>query len=193
MDWCIIRDFILTLSLWNVCTGTDFAGASVDEAEDGKQGVINFSTPSLSDEEAHSIHMPAGLKCDGCLVVAYQLASGFSKAERGKSKRLTESQIFDVTDTVCGRKGFDQYGVKEIKGKKQLSGPGMPANESPGIMQGGGKWPTRLQAMCSNYIGELGEEEVYDAYREDETLVNTLCYDKGMFGLCSGQNKKDEL
>lgn len=51
----------------------------------------------------------------------------------------------------------------------------------------------RLQAMCSNYIGELGEEEVYDAYREDETLVNTLCYDKGMFGLCSDQNKKDEL
>ena len=73
MDWCMLRVVILTLSLWNCCMCTDFAGASVDESNDKKSGVINFSTPDLSDEEAHSRFMPTGLKCDGCLVVAYQV------------------------------------------------------------------------------------------------------------------------
>lgn len=164
--------------------------AKVDEAADGKSGVINFSTPDLSDEEAHSQHMPAGLKCDGCLVVAYQLSTGFSKAEGGKSRKLPESQIFDVTDSVC-TSGFEQYGVKQVHGKKQLSGPGMPANEAPGIMQGGGRWPQRLQAMCNSYLEEMGEEEMYEAYREDKTLSKTLCYGKGPYGLCSKKSKEE--
>ena len=172
---------------------TDFAGASVDESNDKKSGVINFSTPDLSDEEAHSRFMPTGLKCDGCLVVAYQLSLGFNKEQsRNPSKRLAESQIVDVTDAVCSE-GFEHYGLKEYKGVKHLSGPGMPANEAPGIMQGGGKWPVRLQAMCANYVGELGEDEIYDAYRQDKTLVETLCHGKGIYGNCVDSKKKEEL
>ena len=82
MDWCMLRVVILTLSLWNCCMCTDFAGASVDESNDKKSGVINFSTPDLSDEEAHSRFMPTGLKCDGCLVVAYQVRCKKKKIDR---------------------------------------------------------------------------------------------------------------
>lgn len=189
MHWCFVCKLVLTISLW---TSTDFVRSFADESANGKSGVINFSTPNLNDEEAHSQHMPVGLKCDGCLVVAYQLSLAFNKAEARKpSKRLTESEIVDVVDSVCSE-GFEQYGVKEFKGKKHLSGPGMQANEAPGIMQGGGKWPTRLQAMCSNYVGDLGEDDLYDAYRKDKRLVDTLCHGKGIFGNCI-DNDKDEL
>lgn len=36
-----------------------------------------------------------------------------------------------------------RYGVKEVKKVKRLSGPGLEAEDSPGIMAGGGKWPER--------------------------------------------------
>ena len=86
----MLRVVILTLSLWNCCMCTDFAGASVDESNDKKSGVINFSTPDLSDEEAHSRFMPTGLKCDGCLVVAYQV--------RCKKKKKGGGGVPDETD-----------------------------------------------------------------------------------------------
>jgi len=97
MDWCVLRYVVLTLSLWNCCTCTDFAGASVDESDDGKSGVINFSTPDLSDEEAHSRFMPTGLKCDGCLVVAYQVRC--KKGEGAwRNRSLRYLFIFESTD-----------------------------------------------------------------------------------------------
>jgi hypothetical protein len=44
---------------------------------------------------------------------------------------------------------FVRYGVKEVKKVKRLSGPGLEAEESPGIMQGGGKWPERYIYLSS--------------------------------------------
>lgn len=38
-------------------------------------------------------------------------------------------------------------GVKEIKGVKRLSGPGMAIQDAPGVMQGGGKWPFRYERL----------------------------------------------
>jgi len=36
------------------------------------------------------------------------------------------------------------YGLKQMGGINRLSGPGTEAEEEPGMMQGGGKWPNRL-------------------------------------------------
>ena len=46
--------------------------------------------------------------------------------------------------------------------------------------------------MCAGYIGELGEEEMYEAHRKDKLLQDTLCHGKGIFGNCVGI-EKDEL
>ena len=47
--------------------------AEVTQNEEGTEGVISFSPPSLNDEEAHSSHMPEMFKCDACTAIAYQV------------------------------------------------------------------------------------------------------------------------
>ncbi|XP_038060508.1 marginal zone B- and B1-cell-specific protein-like [Patiria miniata] len=69
-------------------------------------------------------------------------------------------------------------GIKEIKGVKRLSGPGLSTKDVPGIMQGGGKWPGRMREVCNQYAGDLEEENIYNAYKENK-LQNFLCYEKG--------------
>lgn len=50
-----------------------FVYGEVTQNEDGTEGVINFQTPTLNDEEAHSKHMPSHLKCDACTAIVYQV------------------------------------------------------------------------------------------------------------------------
>lgn len=40
------------------------------------------------------------------------------------------------------------------------------------MIQGGGKWPGRLLNSCSEYVGEVGDEELYAMHRE-KTLVRS--------------------
>ncbi|XP_060084966.1 marginal zone B- and B1-cell-specific protein-like [Ylistrum balloti] len=171
--------------------------AGVEESEDKKSGTLSFKTPTLDDEDAHSLHMPQDLKCDGCRVVAYQLQTKFSEAhqKRPSLKVLPESQIIDITESICESK-FDKYGIKDVDGKKRLSGPGLDTADIPGIMQGGGRWPNRLREMCSMYVGEIGEEEIYEAYLKEKDLDKFLCRGKGLLGECSKSKKRhktDEL
>jgi hypothetical protein len=35
--------------------------------------------------------------------------------------------------------------------------------------------------MCAIYVDDFGDEEIYDAYRKDKTLVKTLCHGKGIY------------
>ena len=49
------------------------AQSKVETSEDGSSGTITFSTPDLSDDEAHSPWVPDQLRCDACRVVAYQV------------------------------------------------------------------------------------------------------------------------
>jgi hypothetical protein len=60
----LIASFFL---VWRGATG------EVTQNEDGTEGTISFQTPTLNDEEAHSIHMPSHLKCDACTAVVYQV------------------------------------------------------------------------------------------------------------------------
>ncbi|OWF42206.1 marginal zone B- and B1-cell-specific protein-like [Mizuhopecten yessoensis] len=170
--------------------------AGVEESEDKKSGTLSFKTPTLDDEDTHSLHMPHELKCDGCRVVAYQLQTKFSEAhkKRPSLKVLPESQIYDITESICESK-FDKYGIKEVDGQKRLSGPGLETADIPGIMQGGGRWPNRLRETCSMYMGEIGEEEVYEAYLKEKDLEKYLCRGQGILGECSKKRsrKNDEL
>lgn len=169
----------------------------VEESEDGTSGTIKFQTPQLDDEDAHSMHMPQGLRCDGCKAIAYQLSTHFSEAEkrRPSKKRLPESELIDITDKVC-ETSFENYGVKEINKVKRLSGPGLDSADTPGIMQGGGRWPNRLKQMCGDFVGELGEDEIYNAYKNNPVLEQYLCYgDEHLTSLCVKQSDRvnDEL
>lgn len=170
--------------------------AGVEESEDKKSGTLSFKPPALDDEDAHSLHMPQNLKCDACCVVAYQLQTKFSQAhkKRPSLKVLPESIIYDITESICESK-FDKYGIKDVNGQKRLSGPGLETADVPGIMQGGGKWPNRLREMCAMYIGEIGEEEIYEAYRKEDDFEKYLCRGKGLLGECSKKttHKTDEL
>ena len=54
------------------------AFAEVVQDDDGSGGTISFQTPTLNDEESHSMHMPPHLKCDGCIAVVYQVSTRYS-------------------------------------------------------------------------------------------------------------------
>lgn len=47
--------------------------------------------------------------------------------------------------------------------------------------------------MCAIYVDDFGDEEIYDAYRNDKTLVETLCHGKGIYGHCVDMKDKEEL
>ncbi|XP_060591490.1 marginal zone B- and B1-cell-specific protein-like [Ruditapes philippinarum] len=156
-----------------------FAFGEVTQNEDGTEGVISFQTPTLNDEEAHSKHMPSHLKCDACTAIAFQLAKAFDDfhKKRPSLKVLPESEIYRLVDEVCEEgKELEKYGVKEVKKVKRLSGPGLEAEESPGIMQGGGKWPERMKGMCSLYVEEFDENRIYKEYmKKGDNLQGLLC------------------
>ncbi|XP_046359843.1 marginal zone B- and B1-cell-specific protein-like [Haliotis rufescens] len=169
----------------------DGAIKGLDQSDDGSSGTLSFKTPELDDEDAYSFHMPSSLKCDGCRVIAHLMYSKFDKIHKNRPsvKTLPEHEILDIFEVVCTDK-FESCGVKDIKGVKRLSGPGLETADVPGVMQGGGKWPGRLQQMCQNYVGELGEEEIYHAYKEQGKLLEKfLCYGDGVQGDCSSLNK----
>lgn len=46
---------------------------------------------------------------------------------------------------VCNCSGLfcDSYGLKAVDGVNRVSGPGLESEKSPGMMQGGGRWPLR--------------------------------------------------
>lgn len=46
---------------------------------------------------------------------------------------------------VCNCTGLfcDSYGLKAVNGVNRVSGPGLESEKSPGMMQGGGRWPLR--------------------------------------------------
>lgn len=150
---------------------------------------LKFNPADMTDEDQHSQHMPTNLRCDGCRVIAYLLKTKFQKMTEKfkKSKdKITESEILDMVETVCTDKDdkYQEYGVKEVKGKKRLSGPGLETKDVPGIMQGGGKWPNRFVQMCHEFTGELGEEEIYAAWQEGHSLEDFLCRNKEIGVIC---------
>ncbi|XP_078731625.1 marginal zone B- and B1-cell-specific protein [Lampetra fluviatilis] len=152
------------------------AAAASKDAADGlgtAGGRMSFQTPELSDEEGHSQHMPQHLRCDACRAIAYQMQEHLSRAlhkrpapRKGLSGRseLPESELLDTLEQCCSQ-SWNDYGVKELSGQKRLSGPGLEAQDAMGMMMGGGKWPFRLLQMCHAMLGELGEEEIYAAFR----------------------------
>ncbi|XP_062606229.1 marginal zone B- and B1-cell-specific protein-like isoform X1 [Saccostrea cucullata] len=167
-----------------------------DDMPEEREGMIRLSPPKLDDEEQNSPHMPHALRCDGCRAIAHQLSFEFYRRHRvrPKLKRLTESDVMEIVERVCNSH-FDNYGLKAVDGVNRLSGPGLETEKSPGMMQGGGRWPVRFQNMCNAYVGELDEEGIYEGYLEDNTLENFLCRREGLFGYCKDTppTKKEEL
>ncbi|XP_071479302.1 marginal zone B- and B1-cell-specific protein-like [Diadema antillarum] len=152
-------------------------------------GTINFSTPDLDDEEYHSPHLPGAMKCDACSILTHMMVERLDAANKKRpslKKKLPESEIIDIFEDLCDDE-FNNVGIKEVNGKKRLSGPGSKIADTPGIMQGGGKWPFRMMQMCQGYLGDFGEEELYQFYLQGQ-LKKKVC--SGPQGVCRKEKKK---
>ncbi|XP_017528584.2 marginal zone B- and B1-cell-specific protein [Manis javanica] len=153
---------------------------------------LTATAPQLDDEEKYSAHMPAHLRCDACRAVTYQMWQHLAKAEAklhpqdsGGRRELSESVYTDVLDQTCSQTWQD-YGVREVNQVKRLSGPGLTKGPEPSIsvMIMGGLWPARLSTTCLHYLGEFGEDHIYEAHqRGREALEVLLC--GGPRGPCS--------
>eukprot|EP00111_Clytia_hemisphaerica_P024830 TCONS_00073210-protein len=150
---------------------------------------ISFESPKMSDEEQFSAHLPDSFKCDACTAIAFQMDKQLTHAEKS-DKPMKESEYLDVFDKVCGHETYKSYGLKSLNGVNRISGEGLEANEHPGMMYGGGKWPTRLSSKCFELIGEHGEDEIYDAFRSTDDFHTFLC--KELTTDCKKMKKKNK-
>ncbi|XP_008842515.1 marginal zone B- and B1-cell-specific protein [Nannospalax galili] len=153
---------------------------------------FSATAPQLDDEEKYSAHMPAHLRCDACRAVAYQIWKHLAKAEAkfhapdsSGRQELSESIYMDVLDQSCSQ-NWQDYGVQEVNQVKRLMGPGLGQGQEPSItvMITGGPWPTRLSTTCFHYLGEFGEDRIYEAHCQGlGALEALLC--GGTQGSCS--------
>ncbi|ELU07451.1 hypothetical protein CAPTEDRAFT_226465 [Capitella teleta] len=172
-----------------------------EDDEDTNSGTIKFSSPDLSDDEAHSPWVPDTLKCDACKAVAFQLTTNFDKFNKFNAHykfNLPESEVIEICEETClGENVWNQYGIKEIKKVKRLSGPGMEHFETPGVTAGGGKWPARLQDTCEQFLGDIGEMAIYNVYKQNpkakRRLEDFLCRSKETSRSACRKKAKDEL
>ncbi|XP_046522748.1 marginal zone B- and B1-cell-specific protein [Equus quagga] len=158
----------------------------------GERAPLSATAPQLDEEEKYSAHMPVHLRCDACMVVAYQMWQHLAKAEaklhtpdsRGQQV-LSELVYTDVLDRSCSQTWKD-YGVQEVNQVKRLTGPGLSKGPEPGIsvMITGGPWPTRLSVTCFHYLGEFGEDQIYEAHRQGRAALEVLLCG-GPRGACS--------
>ncbi|XP_075399243.1 marginal zone B- and B1-cell-specific protein [Tenrec ecaudatus] len=158
----------------------------------GDQAVLTATAPQMDDEERYSVHMPAHLRCDACKAVAYQMWKHLSEAEaklhspesRGQ-RELSESVYTDILDRSCSQ-SWQGYGVQEVNQEKHFTGPGLSTGPESliSVMVTGGPWPTRLTKTCLQYLGELGEDQLYEAHHRGgrEALESVLC--GGSRGAC---------
>ncbi|KAM8763924.1 marginal zone B- and B1-cell-specific protein [Rhynchonycteris naso] len=156
----------------------------------GDRAPLTATAPQLDDEEKYSAHMPAHLRCDACRAVAYQMWQHLAKAEaklhtpQGRQE-LSESVYTDVLDRSCSQTWQD-YGVQEVNKLKRLTGPGLSDGPQPSVsvMITGGPWPTRLSTTCLHYLGEFGEDHIYEAYQQGQGALKALLCE-GPQGACS--------
>uniref|UniRef100_A0A0B6YM38 DUF3456 domain-containing protein n=1 Tax=Arion vulgaris TaxID=1028688 RepID=A0A0B6YM38_9EUPU len=143
-----------------------------------KPGEMYMVPPVLTDEEEGSRQMPRVHRCSGCKAAAFQFQKGFATAEKKlrKGLRLPYSDVLEVAETVCEKK-MGGYGVKNVKGKKYLSGEGLEHDKEMGMMEAGGKWEVRLKTLCEELIELYEEEEIYEKFvkRGENDLSDTLC------------------
>uniref|UniRef100_A0A8C3VQ92 Marginal zone B and B1 cell specific protein n=1 Tax=Catagonus wagneri TaxID=51154 RepID=A0A8C3VQ92_9CETA len=159
----------------------------------GDRAPLSATAPQLDDEEKYSAHMPAHLRCDACRAVVYQMEQHLTKAEAKLHtpdsseghRKLSESVYTDVLDQSCSQ-DWQDYGVREVDQVKQLIGPGLSRGREPSIsvMVTGGRWPTRLTVTCLHYLGEFGEDQIYEAHRQGQGALEALLCG-GPQGACS--------
>ncbi|XP_007937161.2 marginal zone B- and B1-cell-specific protein [Orycteropus afer afer] len=158
----------------------------------GDRAPLTATAPQLDDEEKYSAHMPIHLRCDACRAVAYQMWQHLAEAEAklhtpesGGRRELSESVYTDVLDRSCSQ-SWQGYGVQEVNQAKRLTGPGLSKGPEPSIsvMVTGGPWPIRLSKTCLHYLGEFGEDQIYEAHQQGRgALESLLCGDPQ--GACS--------
>nr|BAB25410.1 unnamed protein product [Mus musculus] len=158
----------------------------------GDRVSLSASAHTLDDEEKYSAHMPAHLRCDACRAVAFQMGQRLAKAEAKSHtpdasglQELSESTYTDVLDQTCSQ-NWQSYGVHEVNQMKRLTGPGLSKGPEPriSVMISGGPWPSRLSKTCFHYLGEFGEDQIYEAYRQGQANLEALLCG-GTHGPCS--------
>ncbi|XP_037657558.1 marginal zone B- and B1-cell-specific protein [Choloepus didactylus] len=157
-------------------------GAWAIPESSGDRAPLTATAPKLDDEEIYSAHMPAHLRCDACRAVAYQMWRYLSEAEAklhtpdsGGRPELSESVYTDVLDQSCSQ-SWQEYGVREVNQEKHLIGPGLSQGPQPtiSVMITGGPWPVRLSRTCLHYLGEFGEDQIYEVHRQGQGAVEAL-------------------
>ncbi|XP_047145500.1 marginal zone B- and B1-cell-specific protein isoform X1 [Hydra vulgaris] len=160
------------LKMFTFVTLTFFVGTIFGQEK------LTFESPKMTEEEQFSNHLPGNMKCDACTAISYQLTEMLKKEEaKVGHRKLKESDYLDAFEKVCEAKTWENYGLKSVNGVNRISGKGLEADQVPGMMQGGGKWPGRLSMKCYEFIEAIGEDGIYNKYRKNKDLNKFLCHE----------------
>merc|ERR1712008_206194 len=152
---------------------------------------------SLEQSDMNSMSMPKEHQCDACTAIAYQLRTALEAANKVLSKldtgdkrarQAAAARFTDALENGCDRSNYEDYGFKDVGGKKTLHGEGINNLASSSVSPSEGrKWvQVRLEAMCKHRIEEVGEDELMEFWRAG-TLTKSLC-DK----TCKGSQETGE-
>jgi len=159
----------------------DKAGWAETTNDEGKVvQQLKIEAPSMTEEDQYGYTMPDRYKCDSCRAIMFHLDTGLKKVHP-KSRRMKQWEYTDAFDEAC-RSSFEGYGIKLVRGENTLSGPGLTHSDQlePGsgaIQMGGETWSKRLSEACRVLVYEkMGEDALYDKFREDGGLSEKICY-----------------
>lgn len=189
-----------------------------------KLGSNNAHAESSPKGEVSSV-----LKCDACRAISYEIwktLNHFNAKKKSVSYKWSEADLIGIMEMICeSYQGiWMNYGIKEADGVWRLSGLGKGYWSPPEIKQTkinspeeiqdamllpefqqnkftfGGQWSQIVQSMCGEYMEDIGELDIYEAYKrgphDSRKLEDFMCYGTSdVWRHCSepqDQNSKDK-
>ncbi|XP_069688747.1 marginal zone B- and B1-cell-specific protein-like isoform X2 [Periplaneta americana] len=131
----------------------------------------------------------ACLRCGACLAVAEKLNETLVVAHETAywMRRLDDDYVVELLRSLCNN-GFENYGLREIDGKRVISEAYSYSTHVPSVYDG--MWTKKLQDLCHYYLDEYGEARLYQTWLHGgryppRDMANTICRNDGIFRDCT--------
>lgn len=137
------------------------------------QAIAEQNKPSEEDFTSLEKH-----ECDFCTVAAttiFQEISLILDREGHEAKFWSPEKGGEVLGDVCTRRNntFTRYGLKNVGGKKVLSGPALPAYHQSGVSAAVQAFGVPIYATCLNIMNMRGARHMWSAFRECGGAITT--------------------
>jgi len=168
-----------------------------EEFKTGGPRDFDVEMAMLTDEEKTSLTTPPHWRCNACLGAAHmlteyvkeeELKDPVTRANLTERRRLKEHEVIEVVENLCSNNNsWASFGALAQKSKiNYLFGPGVPPPPKSEQIEGkhhtttsGPIFRYRMQQKCSEILGIIAEDEMYEMILAKKPINKKVCYKKG--------------